>query len=324
MAIKKNKDGIMAAISAATAVSNVAIDTRERAQRSLPKGTIGSVRAGLGGIQEIETKLILPWGPPDRLETELTAVNNEVVTASISELADSISDSEQQVPVLLRPSKDKDGHFEVVYGRRRILACKKLGISVKALIRTLDDREALMAKGLENSSRSDLSYYERARFASAIIEQGYDRATACRALSVSKNTLSQLERLTRLVPDVVGDAIGPAPESGRPKWMRLAGLFETGEANDVQCFKLLGKCSENTTSDDYLGYLITEILKANKKPKKIEMRRPIDGVKIKSDNSLISVSVKRVGKNAAFAEWLDEEIENILKDSFERFKAQNN
>ena len=52
MALTKNKTGIMAAINAAAEQSHA---QQGRAERTLPKGTIGSVRAGLGGIQEIET-----------------------------------------------------------------------------------------------------------------------------------------------------------------------------------------------------------------------------------------------------------------------------
>ena len=206
MAMGKNKTGIMAAITAASEASKESAS--DRAHRTLPKGTIGSVRAGLGGIQEIDTNLILAWGPKDRLDIELTAVNTDATNESIHDLAASIAESGQQVPVLLRPSKDRDGHFEVIYGQRRILACSHLGMPVRALIRTLDDTDALMAKGLENAGRAELSYYERVRFAQAILEQGYSRAEACQALAISKNTLSQLERINRLVPVAVGEAIG--------------------------------------------------------------------------------------------------------------------
>ena len=73
MAMGKNKTGIMAAITAASEASKEGAS--DRAHRTLPKGTIGSVRAGLGGIQEIDTNLILAWGPKDRMDIELTAVN---------------------------------------------------------------------------------------------------------------------------------------------------------------------------------------------------------------------------------------------------------
>lgn len=158
------------------------------------------------------------------MDIELTAVNSDAPNESIQDLATSIAESGQQVPVLLRPSKDRDGHFEVIYGQRRILACRHLGMPVRALIRTLDDTDALMAKGLENAGRAELSYYERVRFAQAILEQGYSRAEACQALAISKNTLSQLERINRLVPwRLVKPSARPRAQgvpNGRPSLQR--------------------------------------------------------------------------------------------------------
>lgn len=313
MALKKNKDSILAAISAAVENPESKPKATERAQRSLPRGTIGSVRAGLGGIQEIDTKLILSWGPPDRLETELTAVNSEEVPESVLELATSIAGAGQQIPVLLRPAKDHDGHFEVVYGRRRILACKKLGITVKALIRTLDDTEALMAKGLENSSRTDLSFYERARFATAILDQGYDRATACQALSVSKNTLSQLERITRLVPSSVGDAIGAAPDTGRPKWMTFATLFEGGSIDEAWCLRALKDCSEDFMSDDRLSYLIK--MAAHSRSEKTSAKPNLalgDVGTMTMSNNAIKISLSKEHRDG-FKEFLEGEIQSLLQ-----------
>lgn len=324
MAIKKNKDGILAAINAATNTSSNTTDASSRAQRTLPKGTIGSVRAGLGGIQEIDANLILPWGPDDRIDPELTVVNSTEMPNSIAELVSSIKSSEQQVPVLLRPAIKKDGHFEVIYGRRRILACRHLNIPVKALIRTLDDTQALMAKGLENASRKDLSYYERVRFAAAILEQGYDRSVAMQALSISKNTLSQLERIFRLIPNIVGDAIGAAPMSGRPRWTMLAEYFENQTASEQISVQILNTASDKLSSDEKLSFLLDELTTNKKRGTKVEnnkTRTPVDGVSIKTSKSSIAVSVKRNGEHSAFAEWLDSNLDDLLKEQFARFQS---
>ncbi|MEY8826901.1 plasmid partitioning protein RepB [Sedimentitalea sp. XS_ASV28] len=320
MAMGKNKTGIMAAITAAT---EAAKDSgSERAHRTLPKGTIGSVRAGLGGIQDIDTNLILAWGPKDRLDIELTAVNNTEPNESIQDLASSIAEAGQQVPVLLRPSKERDGHFEVIYGQRRILACRQLGIPVRALIRTLDDTDALMAKGLENAGRAELSYYERVRFAQAILEQGYSRAEVCQALAISKNTLSQLERINRLVPCAVGEAIGAAPGAGRPKWTSLATAFEKEQLTEKAALGILGRSSE-LESDGRLELVLKEIGKRGKQERSIEERSPLPGVQIKSGKSGLSLSVKRAGDNTQFANWLDQNLDQLIQDSFERFQSEN-
>ncbi|WP_236638002.1 plasmid partitioning protein RepB [Mangrovicoccus ximenensis] len=319
MAMGKNKTGIMAAITAAAEAKPAA----GRAHHSLPKGTIGSVRAGLGGIQEIDTSLILPWGPKDRMNVELTGVNSDEAQSSIAELADSIRDSGQQVPVLLRPSGREDGHFEVIYGRRRILACKAAGLPVKALIRTMDDSQALMAKGLENASRSELSFYERARFALSIADQGYERAEIMQALAISKNTLSQLERITRLVPAEVGDAIGPAPGSGRPKWMSLAQIFERGVTDADAAVAILSRFPADATSDERLDGLLKEISRRGARSGETAEATPVPGVTIRSARSAITMSVKRAGESKAFSDWLDSHLEEVIRESYERFRSEN-
>ncbi|MFG5384491.1 plasmid partitioning protein RepB [Yoonia sp. R2-816] len=314
MALNKNKTGIMAAISAAT--EGEAPISQNRAHRSLPKGTVGSVRAGLGGIQEIDTALILPWGPQDRLK--LTAVNS--ANEDVLDLVESIKQSGQQVPVLLRPAGKHDGKFEVVYGRRRILACQQLGVPVKALIRTLDDSEALIAKGLENASRQDLSFYERARFALAILDQGHSRDQAQQALSISKNTLSQLERVARLIPDRVGEAIGPAHGAGRPKWMTLAAAFEGGAMTKTDAMKVLHGLSDDAGSDARLQAVLGSLNKRGPKNARPVQRAPVDGALVKSTKSSVTVTIKRAGDTTAFADWFDENIDRLITESYRSFR----
>ncbi|MEN8950874.1 plasmid partitioning protein RepB [Planktotalea arctica] len=320
MAMGKNKTGIMAAISAASETPKS--NSSERAHRALPKGTIGSVRAGLGGIQEIDTGLVLAWGPKDRLGIELTAVNNTEPHESIQVLAESIAEAGQQVPVLLRPSKEQDGHFEVIYGQRRILACRHLGVPVKALIRTLDDSDALMAKGLENAGRAELSYYERVRFAQAILEQEYTRADVCQALAISKNTLSQLERINRMVPVAVGEAIGAAPGAGRPKWTALATAFENARLDEEHILRVLNNHA-NADSDERMEIVLREVGKRGKQERNTETRTPVPGVSIKSGKTGLAVSIKRAGENKKFANWLDQNLDQLIRDSFERFQSEN-
>lgn len=313
MALDKNKAGIMAAITAATEGQ---APIGKRAHRTLPKGTVGSVRAGLGGIQEIDTALILPWGPQDRLE--LTAVNSG--DEDVEDLIQSIKTSGQQVPVLLRPAKDADGKFEVIYGRRRILACQELGMPVKALIRTLDDGEALIAKGLENASRQDLSFYERARFAHAILDQGHSREEAQQALSISKNTLSQLERVARLIPDQVGVAIGPAHGAGRPKWMTLAAAFEDGAVSQKAALRVLAGMLDDAGSDARLQAVLASLTKRGPKEDRPTQRSPVAGAVVKSTKSSVTLTVKRAGDSKEFADWLDGNIDRLIAESYQSFQ----
>lgn len=327
MPSEKNKKAMKAAMKAAEGeVSNVGKETlmphRDRTPSRISERRKSAI-AATNGIQEIDPNLVLPWGPRDRLNIELTAVNSQDGTAenafddNVVELATSIQVSgEQHVPVLLRPSDEREGYYDVVYGRRRILACRYLGISVKALVRKLDDKAALQAKGLENSSRLDLSFYERARFAKEIAEQGYSKEETYTALNVSKNVLSQLDRVTRNVPDDLGDKIGPAPESGRPKWTALANALEEGKITVDQAHATIDRLGIDTPSDTKLAQLLAGL---RSEP---EVTKPVKGVSIKITPSGLSITVD-AKEDPEFTNWIKHNIDSLIEESRERFEKES-
>lgn len=128
----------------------------------------------------------------------------------------------QQVPILVRPHPERTGRYQVAYGHRRLRAAAELGRPVRAVIMPLNDEDLVVAQGQENSARMDLSYIERAQFAVALEERGFDRSVIMAALAMEKTQLSRLIAIGRSVPADVIAAIGPAPKAGRPRWAALA------------------------------------------------------------------------------------------------------
>jgi ParB family transcriptional regulator, chromosome partitioning protein len=64
-------------------------------------------------------------------------------------------------PVLLRPSKDKPGRYEIGFGHRRTRGCRELGVPVLAVILEVEDRDLFLMMERENRNREDLSPYEQ-------------------------------------------------------------------------------------------------------------------------------------------------------------------
>lgn len=292
---------------------------KERPMRSTVPA-LGALQGALTAIRELEPNLIVDWGPQDRLDG-FTAVN-DVDDASFETLKDSISEGGQQVPILVRPSDEK-GRFEVVYGRRRLRACRALGIKVRANVQELDDTAALLAKGLENAARRNLSFYEKARFAAVIQAAGHDLKTTRQVLNLSASGLSHLTKVTQAVPDNLGDAIGAAPKSGRPKWTALAEALSAKKITPAAAAAYLAKLVDTLPSDDRLEALLQEIARRGARPKQGTETSPLEGVTIKSGQSAIALSIKKSGKNAAFAAWLDARLEDIIKESYAAFTAVN-
>ena len=183
--------------------------------------------AAAAAIREIETRLIDDSQFKDRIHVD----DDEVV-----ELADSIRSQGQLIPILVSPIQG--GRFRIVYGRRRLAALRSLGLPAKALVRELDEDQAIIAQGQENSYRKDLSWIEKAVFAKQLIDAGKSDQLVCDALNIDQKARREGEKLTglsrmrqvtaRLSPDLI-DAIGPAPKVGRDRWYEIAQQLEKKE-----------------------------------------------------------------------------------------------
>ena len=280
---------------------------------------LGALQGSLASIREIDPGLIDDWGPKDRLD-EFTTVNAEDDSEGFDALRNSIRDGGQQVPILVRRSKSAEGRFEAIYGRRRLRACRELGIKVRANVQDVDDATALLAKGLENAARRNLSFYEKARFAEAIQSAGHDNATVRQVLNLSASGLSHLTKVTQNVPSSVGDAVGAAPKSGRPRWTELADLFLGRKLTKEGALAVLAGLNPSSTSDERLEALVKE---ANKRGTKVSSGSreitPMDGVIIKNGRGSLSLSVKKSGTSAAFAHWLESNLEDIIRKSYAEF-----
>ncbi len=282
---------------------------------------LGALQGSLSAIREIDPDLIDDWGPSDRLD-EFTAVNTEDDSDGFDTLKTSINEVGQQVPILVR-RVGTEGRFESIYGRRRLKACRELGIKVKANVQEIDDATALLAKGLENAARRNLSFYEKARFAAAIQDAGHDTATVRKVLNLSPSGLSHLTKVTENVPGELGDLIGAAPKSGRPKWTSLADSFETKKLDVVAGITFLSKLDPAAPSDDRLDQLLKEVARRGARHGDVKEVTPVKGVTIKSGRGSIAVTIKRAGETAAFAEWLDCRLEDIIKKSYQEFTTVN-
>jgi len=79
----------------------------------------------------------------------------------IQELTESIREQGLIVPIKIRP---KDGQYEIVYGHRRVEACRLAGlVEIECIVEELDDGEALSQALTENVVREEVNPYEIAQ-----------------------------------------------------------------------------------------------------------------------------------------------------------------
>jgi ParB family chromosome partitioning protein len=197
---------------------------RSLQQLSQLREELQSQIAGGQAVIEIDPSLIDASFIADRLNT---------VDQDYQSLLSSIRDHGQQVPVLVRPHPSQTGRYQLAYGHRRVRALTELGCPVRAIVRVLEDDELVVAQGQENNARKDLSFIERATFGHRLEERGFTRDTIMASLAVDKTELSRLISVGRSIPSEVLNAIGPAPKTGRRRWIELADRLQRHRVEDV-------------------------------------------------------------------------------------------
>lgn len=278
------------------------------------KGAIGAVGQSIAdlksrAINDIDPAYITDGGIRDRLEHDAEAH---------ASLVASIRDYGQQVPVLLRPHPHEAGRFEVVYGRRRVQAIRDLGQTVKAMIRDLDDREAAVAQGQENSARRDLSFIEKANFAHQMREAGYDRRIICDALHIDKTVISRMLTVMDRVPIALIECIGAAPSIGRDRWLQLADLVEQNPQKAEHHPALFGPARVETSDGRFEALFDSLTPRAVKAPSRASVapirfgEEPARG-QVKRTPSTVVLSFD-LARSDGFDGWLIDNLEVIHRD----------
>ena len=240
------------------------------AERDAAKALSEQLAAGQA-VVEINPMLIDASIVPDRMK----GADDEHAA-----LVESIRASGQLVPILLRPHPTRSGRFQTAYGHRRVRALIELGRPVRAVVRDLSDEALVVAQGKENSERKDLSFIERATYAIALEDRGFGRDLIMTALNVDKTELSRLISVARAVPPALIEAIGPAPKTGRRRWMELVERLASHQADRRLADTMADERFASVNSDDRFALVFNALA-----PRRAKAERPLiwaddDGKKI--------------------------------------------
>jgi ParB family transcriptional regulator, chromosome partitioning protein len=235
----------------------------------------------------------------------------------LATLIDSMRESGQHVPVLLRNHPEKPGRYQTAYGHRRIRAASRLGIEVKAIIRSLSDDELVLAQGKENAERRNLSFIERAVFASNLLAGGFDRKVIGEALSVQKSELSRLLQVVEAVPDALIRAIGAAPKAGRDRWMKLGELLTSKAAQASAMAEISGTDFQSSASDDRFQLIFNHLSTPEK-------RQSAEPMLLKDSKGKVFAQVHNDGKKSRieFAAGIDRRfVDAAMKTLIQQYDA---
>lgn len=249
------------------------------------------------------------------------------------ELKQAIKETGQSSPILVRPSSSDSQRFMVVFGHRRLKVAKELGITVKAVVKKLDDITSAIAQGQENSARSNLSFIERAYFAQNLLASGMTKDVVRSSLAIDEAMLSKMLGVVDVVPGSVIKALGASKKIGRDKWLSLRQM--------VLSPALLKVAIEYTEAEEFMGidedkrfdelHAYLKRYKAKSAAKKPKMSA-VGKAWTSSDGSLnfaMNGKSKKVAielSNAEakpFGEWLSTHMDRLY-DEYRGSKQENN
>lgn len=151
-------------------------------------------RGNMPVVEEIDVALV-DVGPNVRLNVE-----------DLDELAASIQEHGVLQPIKVRPDGDR---WTVIWGQRRLLAARKVGLETIPAIVSVEDKPApdlAVEQLVENLHRADLPPLDRARAMRTVVDSGVSQADLARELGLHPSTIANDLGLLE-APDKIRDAI---------------------------------------------------------------------------------------------------------------------
>lgn len=282
--------------------------------------TLGELRDRSKRAEEIEQQLLagetIVKLDPKTIEPSFIRDRMTLKDAKFDSLVESMRNG-QQVAILVRPHPEKPGKYQTAYGYRRTMAADVLGVLVDAVVRQMTDEELIKAQGQENNERKDLSYIEKARFASQLTKR-FPREFVMSTLSVHKSDLSNMIAVVEKIPEDLVEAIGPADGAGRRQWLTLAERL-TGPGP-------IRKANSMTKEDSFTVLSSTERLQAILAALKPVRQSDRDVLRSESGDELgqivkstrkITISIDRKA-SPEFAEFVIEQMPRLAKEYRQR------
>lgn len=258
---------------------------------------------------------------PHSLDGSFVADRIDESPEDFQALLDAIRTAGQSSPILVRPHPDEPGRYMIVYGHRRAKAARELGITVRAVIKPLEDIAHVIAQGQENTARASLTFIEKALFARKLLNSGMTKETAKSALTIDDTLLSRMLAVVEIVPEPVLDAIGSAKGVGRDRWEELKKLLLVPAKSELALEIAKSEAFQQLGFDTRFSLLLDQ-LKNGKKPKVAAPKNSARSWMIA--NHAVSASASQSGKSftlalkskdaARFGTYLSDRLERLYEE----------
>lgn len=124
---------------------------------------------------------------------------------ALAELASSITEHGLLQPILVRPSKTQDNHFEIIAGERRWRASQRAQLhEIPVIIRDFDDEQTYQIALVENLQRKDLNPIEEGKGYQKLIDDFNETPeTVGKVVGKSRSYVTNMMRLLALPESVM-------------------------------------------------------------------------------------------------------------------------
>jgi len=124
---------------------------------------------------------------------------------NLEDLSNSIRERGVVQPIIVRPSKNNNGKYEIVAGERRWLASQNAGLNkIPVVIIEADDLKSLEFAIVENVQRHDLNPIEEAQGYQRLMDEfGYDQDKVAKFIGKSRTHVANCIRLLSLPKEII-------------------------------------------------------------------------------------------------------------------------
>lgn len=217
----------------------------------------GSYFKTQSGIEFSEQELI--YVNPEECEPWKYANRQESEFGDIDGLIDSIKAHKQLQPALIRhhPNPHDNIKYEVIFGRRRHIACLKLGIPFLAIRKEIPNvQDAIASQDAENKLRNDVSNYSNALLYQRLLKDNVFKSEKelAEKLRFSTSTLNDLMAYAKIPEDIV-QQIPNIHALSKQFAVKIVQLLNQSKDNHAKLLKIAGHIGKTITSQAKLEKL---------------------------------------------------------------------
>jgi ParB family chromosome partitioning protein len=210
----------------------------------------GSYFKTQSGIEFYEQELI--YVNPEECEPWQYANRHDDELGDIDGLIESIKANKQLQPALVRLHPNPHDHikYEVIFGRRRHIACLKLGIPFLVIRKDLPNvQDAIASQDAENKLRNDVSHYSNAMLYKRLLLDNVFKSEKDLAekLRLSTSTLNDLMAYSK-IPDEIVRRIPNIHTLSKQLAVKIVQVLNASSDNFDKILKIANQLGRSITS----------------------------------------------------------------------------